>query len=495
MNNGSVNSVTIGLISALTRPNTSATSSSVTTLLDVVPPSARVTPLTTIAASHSATALTSRRTMKVCMRVIVADRRRALSAVGRGVVGGGNVRRHDASHAGHARDVRPGPRLRPALDDVPAYKPGRPPAPRPGVSTYKLSSNENPYPPLPGVVEAVAAAVDVDEPLPRPVRPGPDRRAGRAVRRAAVAPGPRHRQRSGCCSRSCRRPPAPATRCSSPGARSRPTRSWRHRRGDAGPGAAARRRAPRPRRRWPTRSPTAPGWSSCARPTTRPGRSCTRTSWSPSSTGCPTTCSSSSTRPTSSSSATRRPPTASRSTATGPTSRCCARSPRPTGWPGCGSASRSRTSRWPRRCARPRCRSASRRWPRRAAIASLRAEAALLERVDALVAERARVVAALADAGLGAGRRPRPTSSGCGSASGTPEFVAACEAAGIVVRPFGDEGVRVTIGEPEANDALLAVATALPAAGPAQMILLRAAPLALGRGRGGSVDGVRVARR
>ena len=42
---------------------------------------------------------------------------------------------------------------------IPAYVPGKPPAPRPGLTTYKLSSNENPYPPLPGVVEAASRVV------------------------------------------------------------------------------------------------------------------------------------------------------------------------------------------------------------------------------------------------------------------------------------------------------------------------------------------------
>jgi histidinol-phosphate aminotransferase len=51
-----------------------------------------------------------------------------------------------------------GPRLRPALDGVPAYVAGRNPAPAPGVTAHKLSSNENPYPPLPGVLEAAVAA-------------------------------------------------------------------------------------------------------------------------------------------------------------------------------------------------------------------------------------------------------------------------------------------------------------------------------------------------
>jgi histidinol-phosphate aminotransferase len=53
-------------------------------------------------------------------------------------------------------DVRP--RLRAALDAVPSYKPGRPPTPVDGVTAYKLSSNENPYPPLPSVLEVVRDA-------------------------------------------------------------------------------------------------------------------------------------------------------------------------------------------------------------------------------------------------------------------------------------------------------------------------------------------------
>jgi histidinol-phosphate aminotransferase len=52
----------------------------------------------------------------------------------------------------------PTPRPRATVATIPAYVPGRPPTPREGVQTYKLSSNENPYPPLPGVLEAVAAA-------------------------------------------------------------------------------------------------------------------------------------------------------------------------------------------------------------------------------------------------------------------------------------------------------------------------------------------------
>ena len=50
------------------------------------------------------------------------------------------------------------PRPRPALDGIPAYVPGRPPPQREDRPTYKLSSNENPYDPLPGIVTAVAEA-------------------------------------------------------------------------------------------------------------------------------------------------------------------------------------------------------------------------------------------------------------------------------------------------------------------------------------------------
>ncbi|MFG2195616.1 histidinol-phosphate transaminase [Streptomyces sp. NPDC048639] len=50
------------------------------------------------------------------------------------------------------------PKLRDVLDGIPTYKPGRPAAAEAGRTTYKLSSNENPYPPLPGVMEQTLAA-------------------------------------------------------------------------------------------------------------------------------------------------------------------------------------------------------------------------------------------------------------------------------------------------------------------------------------------------
>ncbi|AEW95554.1 MULTISPECIES: histidinol-phosphate transaminase [Streptomycetaceae] len=92
-----------------------------------------------------------------------------------------------------------------------------------------------------------------------------------------------------------------------------------------------------------------------------------------------------------------------------------------------------------------------------AAVASLRSEDALLERVEALVAERTRV----RDALLAQGWTVAPTEANfvwlrLGDRTG--DFAAACERAGVVVRPFPDEGVRVTIGEREANDIFVRVA-------------------------------------
>lgn len=49
-------------------------------------------------------------------------------------------------------------RIRSAVANLPGYRAGKP-APAPGAAvSYKLSSNENPYPPLPGVLDAVARA-------------------------------------------------------------------------------------------------------------------------------------------------------------------------------------------------------------------------------------------------------------------------------------------------------------------------------------------------
>ncbi len=89
-----------------------------------------------------------------------------------------------------------------------------------------------------------------------------------------------------------------------------------------------------------------------------------------------------------------------------------------------------------------------------AAIASLDAADELLARTDALVAERTRVSKALRDSGF----RLPPSQANfvwLPLADRTLDFVEHAADAGIVVRPYGTDGVRITIGAPEENDALL----------------------------------------
>lgn len=94
-----------------------------------------------------------------------------------------------------------------------------------------------------------------------------------------------------------------------------------------------------------------------------------------------------------------------------------------------------------------------------AAIAALGARDEMLRRVDAIVAERDRVTTALAGQGW-----QLPEAQGnfvwFGLGPDTAAFAAAADEAGIMVRPFADEGVRVSIGEPAGNDVLLEVAAA-----------------------------------
>jgi histidinol-phosphate aminotransferase len=96
-----------------------------------------------------------------------------------------------------------------------------------------------------------------------------------------------------------------------------------------------------------------------------------------------------------------------------------------------------------------------------AAIASLEAESELLERVELVVKERDRVRREL----LAQGWTVPPTEANfvwlpLGDKSG--EFAEACDATGVSVRPFLSDGVRVTIADPEANDAFLAAAAEYP---------------------------------
>lgn len=89
-----------------------------------------------------------------------------------------------------------------------------------------------------------------------------------------------------------------------------------------------------------------------------------------------------------------------------------------------------------------------------AAIAALGCEPELLERVEVTVAERDRVVAGLRARGFDP---PAAEANFCWLPLGpqTDAFAASCEQAGVIVRPFSGDGCRISIGTPEANDALL----------------------------------------
>ncbi|MFS2242541.1 histidinol-phosphate transaminase [Microbacterium sp. OR16] len=96
----------------------------------------------------------------------------------------------------------------------------------------------------------------------------------------------------------------------------------------------------------------------------------------------------------------------------------------------------------------------------RAAIASLDAEAELRERVSVIVERRTRLVGGLRAQGwqvpdsqanfvwLPAGQR-------------TDEVAAAFDAADLIVRPFPGDGIRISVGEEESIDRVLAVAKSL----------------------------------
>ena len=89
-----------------------------------------------------------------------------------------------------------------------------------------------------------------------------------------------------------------------------------------------------------------------------------------------------------------------------------------------------------------------------AAVASLGAAEELLARTNDVVAERTRVTQALREAGY---EVPPSQANFVWLPLGdrSSEFAQASAEARIIVRPFGADGVRVTIGAPEENDAFL----------------------------------------
>ena len=246
------------------------------------------------------------------------------------------------------------------------------------------------------------------------------------------------------------------------GARSRPTPSSRSSPAPSPSWCGLDEQARTASARCPPRSPTAPASSSSAPPTTRPAPASARPSSRRSSTRCRATSSSSSTRPTSSSCATPRRCAASRCGATAPTSSCCAPSPRPTGSPGLrvGYA-----------VAHPPVAAALRKTATPFGVNSHRAG-----RGDRVARRLRRAVRAggvpcrRARSGRAGPRRPGLEAAPIDAnfvwfplGSDSTAFSEACQEAGLMVRQYGDDGVRVTIGEAEANTRLLEVAEAFGA--------------------------------
>ncbi len=92
-----------------------------------------------------------------------------------------------------------------------------------------------------------------------------------------------------------------------------------------------------------------------------------------------------------------------------------------------------------------------------AVLASLAAKDELFARVDALVAERERMVTALRQQGWDvADTQANFVWLELGERTGT--IAAECSARGLLVRPFAGEGIRVSVGEPEATDLFLELA-------------------------------------
>ena len=88
-------------------------------------------------------------------------------------------------------------------------------------------------------------------------------------------------------------------------------------------------------------------------------------------------------------------------------------------------------------------------------LAAIEHEAAAMENVATLLAERDRCVAALTDAGVDF----VPTQANfvfIPTAERTTSLAVAMEKKGVVTRPFADFGLRITVGSPEENDRWLA---------------------------------------
>ena len=96
-----------------------------------------------------------------------------------------------------------------------------------------------------------------------------------------------------------------------------------------------------------------------------------------------------------------------------------------------------------------------------AVLTSLQHEKELIERVNNIITQRERVVAEVRALGVAMAEQ-QANFIWLRLGSRTSDFVQRCEEAGVVVRPFleGDDqgaGVRITVGEPQADERVLAV--------------------------------------
>jgi histidinol-phosphate aminotransferase len=93
----------------------------------------------------------------------------------------------------------------------------------------------------------------------------------------------------------------------------------------------------------------------------------------------------------------------------------------------------------------------------RAAVASLRAADELFARVETIVKERERMWGTLREQGWPVARS-ETNFVWLPLAERSAAFGEACQRKGVLVRAFPDNGVRITVGEDSANDAVLSVA-------------------------------------
>ena len=278
------------------------------------------------------------------------------------------------------------------LAELPRYQPGRSSeaamAEHGLASAIKLASNESPFGPLPGVADAVAAAAERRQPLPGPHRRGAARALRRSRRRRPATASPPDRDRSGCSNSSPSPTSITATRSSTRGRASSPTRSSPA--SSAAPSRPCRSGARRstPRRSSPAISertrvvlianpnnPTSTALRTADLQThrrRRPGRLPRRHRR-----GVPRV-----------RHRRRRPRRRSSCSATAPTSPCCARCRRPTGWPACASASSSPTRRSSTPSTRAPSRSGSTPRRRRRPLAALDQHAEVARRCAVVTAER-----------------------------------------------------------------------------------------------------------